>query len=481
MTQRLIVALAAALALASCGGGGGDGPSTPMSPGGGSPPPALPNLYDRSQATVPYGVGTDAQSLASNPPANTDATGQFAVIGTPDMQAAADQLGPLLRSWHGRTEMAHGRVRDGVSAAELLRYLRVDASFRGRNQIGRWSTPPTIRMLRGSTDEDWFDTQSAVRLINSVLPPDWQLRFDNREAAPDGRLNPDYIEVAFAPREEWPDGNYGRAIGIAYHQSTDDGRITAGLALVDPTRVHGERKRVFVLLHELLHTLGRGHVSPYAFPDTIMHAAGDQGVSDWLILAPLDEAALYAVHSRLRPGTSGNLDFRDLGPWSEFSTHVMGRIDRVPGRQQAVVFGAVWQNGLVRPYAMGLNPSPPLRRQISGSASWSGRAFGLTPQAEAVAGAVDMTVQLASLHGELDFTSLEKWGAHASPGALGTGTRWRDGGLHYALALQDGQVFVEAGGDEGEITGAFFGNRHERMGGTLRRRDLSAGFGGTRQ
>lgn len=483
MGSRLILACAVALILASCGGGSASLTQNPPT-GPQTQPPALtaPNIYDRSQATTAYGGSTDARNLASNPPANTDATGQFVLVGTPDMQIAADQLGPRLRGWHGRTEMAHGRVRDGVSAAELVSYLRADAAFRGINLVKRWgSTPPTIRMAARSTDDDWFDTQNAVRLINSVLPPDWQLRFDNRETVYNGLLTRGYIDVAFVPRERWPRGGCENAIGCAWSDYTRNGQMTAGLALVDPIRVTGERKRVFVLLHELLHTLGRGHVSPYAFPDTIMHAAGDMGISDWLILSPLDEAALYAVHARLRPGTSGNLDFRDLGPWSEASTHVMGRLDRVSGRQQAIVFGAVWQNGLVRPYAMGLNPSPPLQRRLSGSALWSGRIFGLTPQAEAVAGAVDMTVQLASLHGELDFTGLEKWAPHARPGALGTGARWGDGDLHYALSLIDGQVFVEAGGDEGEITGVFFGSRHERMGGTLRRRDLSAGFGGTRR
>ena len=36
------------------------------------------------------------------------------------------------------------------------------------------------------------------------------------------------------------------------------------------------------------------------------------------------------------------------------------------------------------------------------------------------------------------------------------------------------------GGDIGEVTGAFFGPRHEGMGGVLERHDLSAAFGGKR-
>ena len=45
----------------------------------------------------------------------------------------------------------------------------------------------------------------------------------------------------------------------------------------------------------------------------------------------------------------------------------------------------------------------------------------------------------------------------------------------------NGQVFYETGGDTGEVTGPFFGPSHNRVGGTLRRHDLAAGFGTQRQ
>ena len=91
-----------------------------------------------------------------------------------------------------------------------------------------------------------------------------------------------------------------------------------------------------------------------------------------------------------------------------------------------------------------------------------------------------MTIQLESLRGALDFTALEKWAPHAGPGALGTGAQWGDGDLSYTI-LSEGQVIVDTGGDDGQITGVFFGDSHQRVGGTLRRSDLSAGFGGVRK
>ena len=221
-------------------------------------------------------------------------------------------------------------------------------------------------------------------------------------------------------------------------------RSWPGGIVVDPTRVTGERLRIFVLLHELLHTLGRGHVSPAAFPDTIMHAAGNQGAAQWLVLNHLDKAALHAVYSRLSAGTAaGDLDPNSLGPWSDVSTHVYGRVGYFPGRLDAVIFGAVWQNGNVRPYALALDPSPSLAGGPRlGSAAWSDRLVGLTPQAEAVAGAADMTVQLGALRGALDCTDLERWTAQAAPGAIGTGSQRGDGDLNYPIAV-NGQVFYE--------------------------------------
>ena len=383
----------AALLLASCGGGGGGGLAQRPPPAGGSSasaPPAAPSPspYDRGAATTPYGGDAKPRVLGGMEPTNTDASGQIAIVGSPDISRASEHFAQNVSGSHDGADVGHLRLRDGTSASELLRYLRADASYRNVNKVRRWASPPTVRLAEGASEKDVFDTLMAVRLINSSLPADWQLRFDETPSGSSGRHDTGIIKVSVTPRENWAQFGTGceQAVGCAWTVAQSDGQITAATVALDPVRVTGDRKRVFVLLHELVHALGRGHVDPAAFPDTIMHASGDHGVSDWLILSPLDEAAMYAVHARLRPGTRGNLDMNDLGPWSDVSTHVFGRIDYVPGKQQAVAFGAVWQNGLVRPYAMARNPSPPLQRRLAGNASWSGRLLGMTPQAEAVAG-----------------------------------------------------------------------------------------------
>lgn len=483
------IALASPLFLVSCGGGGGGSPMTMDPP---DPEPPRVNPFDRGQATTAHGYSGITTPRASNEPINTDPTESFVFVGgvnpvqmlTESSRNCTQQrcYPDSLHTIHEGTEIGHVRIRDGVSANSLLRYLQADADDTF-NRVVRWSTPPVVRMVQGSTEEDSWHTELAIRLINSALPADWQLRFDSTLASREARLDPGVIKVAFAPREEWPSNicSGGRVIGCGV-TDIEAGRVTAGAALVDPTRTRGERHRVFVLLHEILHTLGRGHVSPSEFRDTIMHAAGDQGVSEFLILNRLDEAALYAIYDRLSAGTpAADINYESLGPWSDVSTHVFGRIGYVPGRYEAVIFGSVWQNGNVRPYVAGLYPAPALADgPRTGSASWSGRMIGLTPQAEPVAGAVDMSIQLSSLRGTVDFTELEQWAAQALPGHIGTGTQWGDGDLNYRIAVQ-GYAFHETGGDAGKVTGTFYGPNQDKAGGTLRRTDLAAGFGAERQ
>ena len=154
-----------------------------------------------------------------------------------------------------------------------------------------------------------------------------------------------------------------------------------------------------------------------------------------------------------------------LGPWSDVSNHVIGRIGYVPGEQEAVLYGAVERNGLVRPWAAAVDPSPDMTPRL-GTASWNGRMLGLTTSSEAVSGDVDMLVQLENLTGDLEFTEIEMWAVNQPPGEIGTGSMWRDGDLHYDIAVLE-NTFRETGGDAGRITGVFFGQNHENVGGTL--------------
>ena len=181
--------------------------------------------------------------------------------------------------------------------------------------------------------------------------------------------------------------------------------------------------------------------------------------------------------AELEPGTTPRTSRKS---WETGRTPrcTCGAIDIEDGE---IAFGAALRNGLSQPWATGPSPHTNLEDNpaLSGTVSWAGRLIGLTPDAEAVAGAADLSVDLATLTGMVEFAGLEQWAANAAPGAPGTGATWDDGDLRYDIEVR-GNTFVQTAGDAGTVTGAFFGPAHEGMGGVLERDDLSAGFGGKR-
>ena len=272
---------------------------------------------------------------------------------------------------------------------------------------------------------------------------------------------------------------------------------------------------VAILVHEILHAMGMTHVDPGRFPNSMMSNAGsdeDPGGVTGHVLYPVDREALLAAYSVFSPGTlpgrrrqttdvSGVLDGsnnqaildgalggnpysgllpEDLGPWEDTSFHLRGDLDGTGG---SVSFGVASRNGLVQAWASGPVPQTDLadNPSLSETATWSGRLLGLTDTFETVGGAVSLRVQLETLEldAQLDMTGLEHWGAHVAPGPVGTGTTWGDGGLQYTMAIR-GNTFLQTGGDDGRVTGVFFGPAHEAMGGVVERTDLTAGFGGVR-
>ena len=231
------------------------------------------------------------------------------------------------------------------------------------------------------------------------------------------------------------------------------------------------------MVHELLHVLGfYGHNNANRFPDSNMRG-GELLYVDHL--PGIDGDGLLAVYDRFEPGTQPEgLSAENLGSWNDTSFHLRGDVEFAGG---SAAFGVGSRNGLAQPWAFGPKPWTDLADNpvLSGTAAWSGRLLGFTPAVEAVSGAADLAVELETLDGRLDFTDLEHWEANADPGPAGSGTTWGDGDLQYLLNVQ-GNTFIQTGGDEGTVTGAFFGPVHEAMGGVLERTDLTAAFGGTR-
>ena len=406
---------------------------------------------------------------------------------------------------HVDARVSHGTIRDGVGAAELIAYLQADArSYPGSDDaegadvrllpdgllIRFAALPPTVRVAEGTPAELIDETVRTVQAINAALPREWQLRF-SPDPAPAGTSEPPAGEilVTFAPEAEWtvdarsPAGNQ---VGAAEPQfrliPTGDPEapfsieIIGGRVWLDPSQTGG-LERLGVIAHELIHLLGRNHVDANRFPETLLVAGGSEALTPH-ILHPLDREALLAVYGRFDRSTAPADIAEALGPWSSTSSQVRGALGIGDGE---IAFGAALRNGLSQPWAAGPAPDSRLgdNAALSGSARWSGRLLGLTPDAATVAGAARLTVDLTALSGSLDFSGLEIWPVDAPPGAPGSGAAWRAGRLSYRIGLR-GNGFVQTGGDAGQVTGAFFGPSHEGMGGILVRDDLSAGFGGKR-
>ena len=430
---------------------------------------------------------------------------------------------------HGSTAVSYGWLQDGVGAEEVVAYLREHADvgeFKPDAGLLTFRGPPTVRLAEGTPDEMADFVMRAVRLLNANLPPDRRIRFGSEQApalqhlsdVPDGQ-----IFVDFAPWEDWNDPTassrdavvalaqwgWRTVVDAATGERLEIG-LRAGRIWVDRDAIltawvrdttsgqweetvlsrrvdddenlekwYSDQAVVAVVIHELLHTLGMGdHLDPDRFPYSIMtnDRIDYDGVTGH-ILYPLDREALLAAYSVLGPGVLPEDLADELGAWEDTSLHLRGEIDA----PHDTAFGVAVRNGLARPWAGGQMPETDLagNRRLSGTVSWTGRLLGFTPGLQAVGGAADLSVELPTLDGQLDFSGLEHWPANTAPGQVGSGGQWGDGDLQYVLAVR-GNTFEHTGGDAGAVTGAFFGHHHEAMGGVLERPDLTAAFGGTR-
>ena len=282
----------------------------------------------------------------------------------------------------------------------------------------------------------WFDRERLETNLNTVRIWDWD---------------------ADVWREELRESRPDESDTVRHHYS--DGYVTR------------------MTLSALLPTLGlRRRVDSADFPDSFLR---DESLPRIRHLPGIDADALFAAYARLAPGTlPEDLSPESLGPWDDTSFHLRGDLELAGGE---AAFGVALRNDLARPWAAGTAPLAELadNSALFGTVSWNGALLGVTPEAETVAGQARLAIELATREGQLDFTGLERWGVRAAPGAADEGTTWGDGDLGYTVRVES-NGFVRTGGDEGGVTGAFFGHAHEAMGGVLERSDLTAGFGGVR-
>ena len=375
---------------------------------------------------------------------------------------------------HRGFSVSAGTVAEGIHVDRLIAYLRDDAEANG-GHLGRFGSPPVVRVVSGVSGSLIDETAHAIRIINAYLPAHWQLELSSTPAERgDDKPPSGEIVVDFNAAGTWRPA-FSTAAGKAVRwEHLKERHTDAARVYIDPLRARGEA-RLVTIVHELLHALGRYHPDREAFPGSVMNTPA-WGITGHL-LHRLDGDALLAVYGSIAPDTLSSSIAEELGEWAHESTHLLGEI-----KDADVSFGVAHRNGLSQPWASGSAPDTDLRynHALRGTARWEGRLLGFTPTVEPVAGDAAMSINLRTLTGDLDFTGLETWRFRRAPGTVGSGIRWNDGSLAYDIKV-DGNTFVQTGGDNGTVTGAFFGELHEAAGGVLERSDLSAAFGATRQ
>ena len=397
---------------------------------------------------------------------------------------------------HDGIAVSFGRVRDGVDAGEVSAYLNSGYDEEsGLSAFLRFFGRPVVRLAAGTSAAQADYAVRAVQLLNAALPDESRILFSSDPApslvaledVPDGE-----ISIHYAPRDAWNvDFSVEGEVGVSvpsfevHAVDPDTGTATfslrAGQIWIDPAHIPQElfdRGMLAITAHELIHAIGLlFHTDPTRFPQSIINP-GSLGTDTGHLLSPVDRDALLAAYSGLELQAAPEQIAEDLGPWDDISVHVRGGFDSPGG---AVSFGVALRNDSPQPWAFGPTPGMGLSDNptLSQTVRWAGRLLGFTPTAKVVGATADLAIDLRTLDGQLAFTDLEAWAANAPPGPVGSGTPWGDGDLHYTVGIR-GSTFVQSGGDEGTVTGVFFGSSHEAMGGVVERADLTAAFGGVR-
>ena len=231
-----------------------------------------------------------------------------------------------------------------------------------------------------------------------------------------------------------------------------------------------------VIVHELLHALGTsGHVDSVEFPDSVMGTSGEYIPNLGHVISRIDREVLQIMYMSQRTDL-----YNDWGEWSDTTFHLVGRTE-----DGNLNFGVALFNGLPQPWVRGVLPDTDLvdNRRLYGTATWSGNVLGFSGPSP-IAGDAELQVGLSTLSNPdseqdlrfRDIYFLNRFESESSD-------RWfHTRNMDYKVNVA-GNVFVNVSGEgyeQGHVTGAFLGPEHEHMGGTLKRTDMVAAFGGTR-
>lgn len=420
-----------------------------------------------------------------------------------------DVVGPITVALHQRP--------DNPSAASVARYLWETAHDdpdpeRGQpTTLARFDAPPTVRLLSGATERERAMLRHAVGLINRHLPYAWHVKIgsdlpqvggtpataeeasdhldDAMASLPNGQIAVSFGGETIPRSDSYPGGIAGLArldFEHRYDQIQQRWERT-GLRASGAWVARNQRPdwKFRVVVHELLHALGLyAHPDADRFPSSILAHTRETIESN---LPHIDGTALRTAYTRFDNGAEPeDLSGESLGVWSTVSHNLIGI---VPTRGGTVRFGVNYTNGFPVPWTEGPEPGAALagNRALAGTAAWDGKLHGaalVDSSPRVIGGDARVTVNIGTLAGRADFTNLQTWSeTEVRDGvAFGAtpGVAWKTGHLGYTVSV-NGNYLHSTGGDEGTVTGQFYGRRHECVAGSVERSDMTAAFGARRQ
>lgn len=384
-----------------------------------------------------------------------------------------------------------GASRDGVGVARLENYERDlttanDTDPHGREEDGFYPfiVQPSLYLDSELDDrannEIWLALLDSTKLINDALPPEYQIRWSGYRDFTTAYVG----EIVVSLENPASIGTICGANAVACTLSSINRSAgwteSSTLYIPDDFDTSEYQYSRSVIVHELLHALGIwGHVDSVEFPDSLMGAAGEYVPNLGHIISKIDREVLQIMYMSQRSDL-----YNDWGEWSDVSFHLIGQSE-----DDALRFGVALFNGLPQPWVKGTAPDTPLaeNQRLFGTATWNGVLFGYSG-ASPIKGDASLQVRLTALDDpnsehDLRFRDIYFLNRFESDWSDAS-DRWFDTrDIDYKVSMWPGNQFRNVTGEgyeEGLVTGTFAGPGHEHMGGTVKRTDMIAAFGGSR-
>ena len=479
MTFDKVVLTIGCLTLAACGGGGGEVSMGSVSQLDYSNTAAPRHSY------APYETGSHVSALRLS----DDVTEVY--IG--------GDLEPRERLRHVATtpdgiRYFIGASRDGEGGERLSQYAEDLATRDGADPLklsGHGFKPFFDAQPSLYIDPDLLAPENAgilralrdsIRLLNDALPPEFQIVVAGTRATDSADLEIGVDEIVVSLESSTAISSICGSESVACAQNfslrypLDDYTGASVLYIPDDFDVSEYMYSRSTIVHELLHALGiQGHVDSVEFPDSIMGTSGGYIPNLGHVISRIDREVLQIMYMSQRTDL-----YNDWGEWSDTTFHLVGRTE-----DGNLNFGVALFNGLPQPWVRGVLPDTALvdNESLLGTATWNGNLLGFSGPSP-IAGDAELQVGLSTLSNPdseqdlrfRDIYFLNRFESESSD-------RWfHTRNIDYKINVA-GNVFVNVSGEgyeQGHVTGAFLGPEHEHMGGTLKRTDMVAAFGGTR-